>query len=268
MTEAKAAEPICGPCRTLERDAILRKGARSCRICQQEKPLAEFGFREETWRSGGGIGAAICGRCQYLRRPPKRASVLKALARRRRVRGETWDGVTDREILDRDAWECQMPTCVRPEGRAIPQVRHPDPWSPSMDHVLPLVHGGADTALNKRAAHLRCNMVRKDRIDPGDLERLDAAELYQQAVLARQLRVAQQAERLARAARERALERQAHFPARRPKYADEVAAEAHRMRCAGMKWQEISDRLGMSGTGTAYAVAKRHAPLPRFWWGP
>lgn len=77
---------------------------------------------------------------------------------RKRGRPKGYDGVTDPEIFQRDGWECRMPVCLCPEGRVIdPGLHDPDPWSVTVDHVLPGRLGGTDAAANKRAAHRRCN---------------------------------------------------------------------------------------------------------------
>jgi 5-methylcytosine-specific restriction endonuclease McrA len=64
-------------------------------------------------------------------------------------------------VLDRDGWQCQMPTCLCPNGRQIdPAVTDPDdPWSPSIDHVGVKADGGTDARLNLRAAHRECNLA-------------------------------------------------------------------------------------------------------------
>ena len=56
-------------------------------------------------------------------------------------------------IFDRDGWICQI--C----GRKINSRRkYPDPLSASIDHIVPLSKGGADSPVNVQASHLRCNM--------------------------------------------------------------------------------------------------------------
>ena len=83
--------------------------------------------------------------------------VAKSRARRLR-HALTWDGVSDRQILDRDGWRCHI--CRR---KIKPALRNPHPKSRSIDHIVPLSEGGDDTAANKRAAHLDCNMARSNR---------------------------------------------------------------------------------------------------------
>ena len=82
-----------------------------------------------------------------------------SLARERRLRhAQTWDGITDKEILERDGWRCQIPGCKRRPIRK--DLKYPHMRSKSIDHIVPLSHGGDDTAVNKRAAHLDCNISR------------------------------------------------------------------------------------------------------------
>lgn len=80
----------------------------------------------------------------------------------RRIRSqrhqETWDGVTDAEIMERDRWRCGI--CRKMIGKSF---KYPHPRSKSIDHVIPLSQGGDDAAANKRAAHLSCNQGRMNR---------------------------------------------------------------------------------------------------------
>jgi hypothetical protein len=83
-----------------------------------------------------------------------------AQARRRRLHhAQTWDGITDEEILERDGWRCGI--CRKVIGK---KFKYPHPRSKSIDHIVPLSHGGDDTAVNKRAAHLGCNLARGDKM--------------------------------------------------------------------------------------------------------
>ena len=87
---------------------------------------------------------------------------VRAAHRRRRVKGDSpeYDGVTDEQVYERDEWQCRMPACLHPESRQLyPALALDDPWRASIDHVIPLRDGGADTADNKRAAHQHCNGV-------------------------------------------------------------------------------------------------------------
>lgn len=63
-------------------------------------------------------------------------------------------------VYERDGWQCQMPRCLCPAGRAIdPALRGTDdPWAPSVDHVVLRSAGGPSSNENLRAAHRQCNM--------------------------------------------------------------------------------------------------------------
>lgn len=61
-------------------------------------------------------------------------------------------------IFERDEWECQI--CASPIDRSL---RHPHPWSPTIDHIVPLVRGGSDEPSNLQAAHMTCNASKGDR---------------------------------------------------------------------------------------------------------
>lgn len=95
--------------------------------------------------------------CRSKRKNPawNRAGSVAARRRRRLRHATTWDGVTDAEILERDRWTCGI--CRKRIGKSF---RYPHPRSASVDHLLPLSLGGDDTALNKRATHLSCNISR------------------------------------------------------------------------------------------------------------
>jgi hypothetical protein len=100
--------------------------------------------------------------CRVECRPPRpgtRTAGRVAASRRRRLRvATTWDGVTDAEILERDRWMCGI--CRKRIGKTF---QYPHTRSASIDHVVPLSQGGDDTAANKRAAHLSCNVQRSNR---------------------------------------------------------------------------------------------------------
>jgi hypothetical protein len=82
---------------------------------------------------------------------------MSASAEIRRRRDRSGDSA----VYHRDRWQCRMPQCLCPAGRAIdPALRgDPGPWSPSIDHVVLLADGGPDTPDNKRAAHKRCSQA-------------------------------------------------------------------------------------------------------------
>lgn len=63
------------------------------------------------------------------------------------------------EIFARDGWVCGL--CAK---QIDPDLRHPDPMSPSIDHIVPLAAGGSDVPVNLQAAHLVCNTRKGARV--------------------------------------------------------------------------------------------------------
>jgi 5-methylcytosine-specific restriction endonuclease McrA len=40
----------------------------------------------------------------------------------------------------------------------------PDPMAPTIDHKLPLAHGGHDVRANVQLAHFICNCIKRDKV--------------------------------------------------------------------------------------------------------
>lgn len=83
-----------------------------------------------------------------------------------------------RRILERDGWRCRMPRCFAPgEGDSRREI-DPDlygtrePWSPTVDHIVPKAAGGTDRDENLRAAHRWCNTHHGTLADAGRPSRL------------------------------------------------------------------------------------------------
>lgn len=88
----------------------------------------------------------------------------RAASRRRRARRLSV-GIRlyrDQDIFERDRWICHL--CHRP---VITTLAYPDPWSKSIDHVIPFAYGGTDEPNNVQLAHLQCNMRKGDRVQCG-----------------------------------------------------------------------------------------------------
>lgn len=77
-----------------------------------------------------------------------------------RERGAS-DGVpiNRREVFERDGWICGL--CLLPID---PALQWPDRFSASVDHIQPLILGGAHTLANVQAAHLTCNTTKGARV--------------------------------------------------------------------------------------------------------
>ena len=57
------------------------------------------------------------------------------------------------EIFERDSWICQI--C----GDVVnSNFKHPDPFSASLDHIIPYAKGGTHEPSNTQLTHLRCNL--------------------------------------------------------------------------------------------------------------
>lgn len=91
----------------------------------------------------------------------------RAKCRRRRAwkLGAKAEKYTLAEIALRDAGRCQL--C---HGLVDMELKHPDPWSPTIDHVLPLSRGGDDTRANVWLAHRLCNLRKGNQVAVMTLE--------------------------------------------------------------------------------------------------
>lgn len=69
-----------------------------------------------------------------------------------------WISFEDRrQIYLRDGWTCQI--CLESTSKRWDSS---DPWSPTLDHIVPRSRGGSDDPSNLRLAHAWCNSVRGD----------------------------------------------------------------------------------------------------------
>lgn len=60
-------------------------------------------------------------------------------------------------MFERDSWVCQHPSCGKPVD---PSLVWPDPFSASLDHMVPLSKGGAHSYENVTLMYLRCNLCK------------------------------------------------------------------------------------------------------------
>lgn len=92
----------------------------------------------------------------------KRASATAARhARRMRVEVATVEHFDPHEIYERDGWVCRL--CGEPVN---PAATWPDPLSASLDHVMPIIAGGAHSRANSQTAHWICNVRKGARWEP------------------------------------------------------------------------------------------------------
>jgi hypothetical protein len=95
--------------------------------------------------------------------PDKRVDMENRRRARKLGNGDS-EKISRREIGERDGWVCGI--C---EQSIDASLRWPDHRSQSLDHILPLVHGGTHTRVNVRITHLICNVRRgagRKRPDP------------------------------------------------------------------------------------------------------
>ncbi len=112
----------------------------------------------------------LCQHCSDVIGPERRSDAkfcsaecnAKAHALKRKLRargGHAGDpGYLRAEICERDGWRCGI--CGKPVD---PKSVHPDPGFGSLDHVIPVSHGGSSDPSNLRLTHLRCNLARRNR---------------------------------------------------------------------------------------------------------
>ncbi|MDG3012389.1 HNH endonuclease [Rhodococcus sp. D2-41] len=74
------------------------------------------------------------------------------------MRGGATEVIERFEIGERDGWKCGI--C---QGRINHSLRHPDPKSASLDHIVPISVGGTHTRENVQIAHLVCNVRKGNR---------------------------------------------------------------------------------------------------------
>jgi 5-methylcytosine-specific restriction endonuclease McrA len=74
--------------------------------------------------------------------------------RRRAIEKGTSTGAID----ERRIWEEQAGICALCDQPIDRELKHPDPFSKSLDHIIPLAKGGSHTQDNVQWTHLRCNL--------------------------------------------------------------------------------------------------------------
>lgn len=91
--------------------------------------------------------------------PEWKAAHRDALKRRRaRKRAVQVEKFSSSEIFERDGYRCHI---CRQKCRQSACV--PDPLAPTIDHLIPLAHGGPHTRANVATACFHCNSVKGDR---------------------------------------------------------------------------------------------------------
>lgn len=162
-------------------DVNLGCGAECRRLLRNERSKRwQREFKAEHGRcQRGGLVDAQCIRCgatyagrkdgKYCSRDCYQAVVselyvteglhrTKHRRRKQRLRDAHVESVSRHAVLERDRWRCHL--C----GKKIRKtLQYPHPESASLDHVIPLSSGGSHEMANVHAAHLICNVRKRDR---------------------------------------------------------------------------------------------------------
>lgn len=81
--------------------------------------------------------------------------------------GVRYERINRRKVYERDGWKCGI--CHK---AVDPACKWPDLMSPSLDHIIPIAHGGDHVYSNVQLAHWKCNTNKAHR-RAGDQLRLD-----------------------------------------------------------------------------------------------
>lgn len=170
-TSAPADRRMCRPCRASQRStrSARRRLIKACAHCG-----ATFTTASRVTRYCS-LSCGQASRWAEGRQPPtlvkyhsneERVAAIrdtwqrKNRKRRALQRGATAEPYTLAEIAVRDACRCGICLLI---VDVTGKHRHPDPMSPTIDHIVPISHGGDDTKANVRLAHLGCNIRRSNR---------------------------------------------------------------------------------------------------------
>jgi 5-methylcytosine-specific restriction endonuclease McrA len=93
---------------------------------------------------------------------PEFRSLSISRAENRRVRNLGLEGIASPAslvtfLMDRDQGVCGI--C----RKAVTETT--GPWRPSIDHIVPLAHGGLHVEENLQLAHYRCNLSKGARVE-------------------------------------------------------------------------------------------------------
>lgn len=165
--------------RRVERMRLRASACRPCRWCAQTftpvQPTRQRFCSAECSRlskvKNPPIPTLKCDECGQDFQPPKNRAVRgqrfcsprcgqRDVNRRRRARqADAFVAeVSLAAISERDGWLCGL--CSDPVD---PDLRHPDPMSASLDHVVPLARGGTHEPANCQLAHYICNCTKGAR---------------------------------------------------------------------------------------------------------
>jgi hypothetical protein len=79
--------------------------------------------------------------------------------RRLRLATTERERISFKAVAERDGWRCGL--CHK---AVDPTLTYPHPHSSSLDHVVPIVHGGTHTYSNIQLSHLTCNLRKQAHV--------------------------------------------------------------------------------------------------------
>ena len=117
---------------------------------------------------GGDLSGTQSKYCNTKCRRDHQYSIMKvrlsrwntAHKQRCKTAGLEYENVDLFEMFESENWTCYI--CELPID---PELRHPDPMSPSVDHEIALKAGGSHSRKNCRGSHLRCNLGKAHKHD-------------------------------------------------------------------------------------------------------
>lgn len=147
------------------RDIDRRRNRKTLSDTSQSVQCADCG--KPCWRSKRRVDGTSpkypkghAQRCLECRGPWTREKGRVVAERRKMRQREAYvEDVIPTVVFDRDKWRCHL--CKKRVSR---KLAWPDPMSVSLDHVIPLAHGGEHSYANTRCAHLRCNIIKGARM--------------------------------------------------------------------------------------------------------
>ena len=107
--------------------------------------------------------------CEQCARARKRQSDARARRTRRAKYGRSfrararrfkvdYELVNRQKVFTRDGWRCGI--CAKKVDK---RLKAPHPMAASLDHIVPMSHGGGHTYINTQCAHHLCNSLKSDR---------------------------------------------------------------------------------------------------------
>lgn len=92
----------------------------------------------------------------YMRKHPEFISI-KNNQRRAKKANVRFEKILSKEIFERDNWVCRL--CLKKVNK---NLKWPNQYSATIDHIIPLSKGGNHVRNNLQTAHLICNRLARD----------------------------------------------------------------------------------------------------------